>query len=176
MICTGRRIRRPDGARHPLHRALQRRSGATPTHPRFPPAKGSGPRSADHTFDSCADHHRCVARRAIPTQCPVARAYRFTAVSGGRPPARILLEASTESEWVARHLESLGHEVREAYSRCCSTSARMRSGLRRSARSGSKRWHNTPRCYRRAMTRRISKPLRIALILSSTVTSSQHPS
>ncbi len=24
---------------------------------------------------------------------------------------RILIEASTESEWVARHLESLGHEV-----------------------------------------------------------------
>jgi transposase len=36
---------------------------------------------------------------------------RFTAVFGARPPARILLEASTESEWVARHLESLGHEV-----------------------------------------------------------------
>src|SRR5256884_2868061 len=36
---------------------------------------------------------------------------RFTAVLGGRPPARILVEASTESEWVARHLESLGHEV-----------------------------------------------------------------
>lgn len=36
---------------------------------------------------------------------------RFTAVLGGRPRARILLEASTESEWVARHLESLGHEV-----------------------------------------------------------------
>ena len=36
---------------------------------------------------------------------------RFTAVLGGRPPARILLEASTESEWVARHLESLGHAV-----------------------------------------------------------------
>ena len=30
---------------------------------------------------------------------------------GSRPPARILIEASTESEWVARHLESLGHEV-----------------------------------------------------------------
>ena len=28
---------------------------------------------------------------------------RFTAVLGARPPARILLEASTESEWVARH-------------------------------------------------------------------------
>jgi transposase len=36
---------------------------------------------------------------------------RFTAVLGDRPRARILLEASTESEWVARHLESLGHEV-----------------------------------------------------------------
>lgn len=36
---------------------------------------------------------------------------RFTAVFGTRPPARVLLEASTESEWVARHLESLGHEV-----------------------------------------------------------------
>ena len=36
---------------------------------------------------------------------------RFTAVLGDRPPARILLEASTESEWVARHLESLGHTV-----------------------------------------------------------------
>ena len=36
---------------------------------------------------------------------------RFTAVLGERPRARILLEASTESEWVARHLESLGHEV-----------------------------------------------------------------
>lgn len=29
----------------------------------------------------------------------------------GRPRARVLLEASTESEWVAAHLEDLGHEV-----------------------------------------------------------------
>ena len=36
---------------------------------------------------------------------------RFTTVLGDRPPARILLEAATESAWVARHLESLGHEV-----------------------------------------------------------------
>jgi len=28
-----------------------------------------------------------------------------------RPPARILIEASTDSEWVARCLEGLGHEV-----------------------------------------------------------------
>ena len=36
---------------------------------------------------------------------------RFTAVLGRGPRAKILLEASTESEWVARHLESLGHVV-----------------------------------------------------------------
>jgi transposase len=35
---------------------------------------------------------------------------RFAAVLGDRPRARILLEASTESEWVARCLEGLGHE------------------------------------------------------------------
>jgi len=36
---------------------------------------------------------------------------RFTAIFGGRSPARMLVEASTESEWVARHLEALGHTV-----------------------------------------------------------------
>jgi len=36
---------------------------------------------------------------------------RFTSLFWGRPPMRILLEASTESEWVAQHLETLGHEV-----------------------------------------------------------------
>jgi len=36
---------------------------------------------------------------------------RFADVLGGRHPARILLEAATESEWVARCLEGLGHEV-----------------------------------------------------------------
>src|SRR5437763_447500 len=30
---------------------------------------------------------------------------------GARPAARILIESGTESEWVARHLEALGHEV-----------------------------------------------------------------
>jgi hypothetical protein len=35
---------------------------------------------------------------------------RFTAVFEGRRPMRILLEA-IESEWVAQHLETLGHEV-----------------------------------------------------------------
>jgi transposase len=47
----------------------------------------------------------------ITDRCIVTSRERFTAVLGGRPRARILLEASTESEWVARHLESLGHEV-----------------------------------------------------------------
>jgi transposase len=36
---------------------------------------------------------------------------RFMRVLGARPNARILIEASTESEWVARCLEQLGHEV-----------------------------------------------------------------
>jgi transposase len=39
------------------------------------------------------------------------RRERFAAVLDGRPRARILIEASTESEWVARCLEELGHEV-----------------------------------------------------------------
>jgi transposase len=38
-------------------------------------------------------------------------AERFAAVFGDRSRARIVIEASTESEWVARCLEALGHEV-----------------------------------------------------------------
>src|SRR5216684_5713560 len=47
-----------------------------------------------------------VVERRIRTQRE-----RFAAVLGERPRARILIEASTESEWVARCLEELGHEV-----------------------------------------------------------------
>jgi transposase len=36
---------------------------------------------------------------------------RFAALLGPRPPARVLLEASTESEWMAQALEALGQEV-----------------------------------------------------------------
>jgi len=36
---------------------------------------------------------------------------RFSHVFWGRPRMRILIEASTESEWVAQHLEQMGHEV-----------------------------------------------------------------
>ena len=36
---------------------------------------------------------------------------RLTATFEGRAAMRILIEASTESEWVAQHLERLGHEV-----------------------------------------------------------------
>lgn len=39
------------------------------------------------------------------------RADRFAEFLGSLPRARILIEASTESEWVARCLEELGHEV-----------------------------------------------------------------
>lgn len=47
----------------------------------------------------------------IAEQRIVTSRERFTTVLGERPPARVLLEASTESEWVARHLETLGHTV-----------------------------------------------------------------
>lgn len=43
-------------------------------------------------------------------KCDTTRA-AFTRVFGDRPRLRVLLESSTESEWVAQHLESLGHEV-----------------------------------------------------------------
>src|SRR2546427_6887050 len=47
-----------------------------------------------------------VVERRIRTQRE-----RFAAVLGERPRAKVLIEASTESEWVARCLEELGHEV-----------------------------------------------------------------
>lgn len=47
-----------------------------------------------------------LIERRIPT-----RAAQFTALLSERPRARILIEACTESEWVARCLERLGHEV-----------------------------------------------------------------
>ena len=47
-----------------------------------------------------------IVEQRVATRCD-----RFAAVLGMRPRARILIEASTESEWVARCLEELGHEV-----------------------------------------------------------------
>lgn len=64
------------------------------------------------------DLHKCESQLCILTEEGEVLEYRirtdrdrFTAVLGSRARARVLLEASTESEWVARHLESLGHEV-----------------------------------------------------------------
>ena len=66
----------------------------------------------------CLDLHKRESQLAIKAEDGtiaerriVTSRERFTAVLGGLPRARILLEASTESEWVARHLESLGHEA-----------------------------------------------------------------
>src|SRR2546422_4362250 len=53
----------------------------------------------------------CDADGTITERRIVTSRERFTAVLGDRPRAKILLEATTESEWVARHLESLGHDV-----------------------------------------------------------------
>ncbi len=49
--------------------------------------------------------------RVVLDQRIATRRDRFTGLFGDRPAMRILLETGTESEWVAQHLESLGHEV-----------------------------------------------------------------
>jgi hypothetical protein len=46
----------------------------------------------------------------IERRCRTERT-RLGELLGGRPRARIVIEASKESEWVAQCLESLGHEV-----------------------------------------------------------------
>ena len=64
---------------------------------------------------------------------------RFAAVPGPRPRARILIEASIDSEWVARCLEQLGHEVIVAdpnVAPMSATRARRIKTDRRSARAG----------------------------------------
>jgi len=63
---------------------------------------------------------------------------RFTGALGDRPRARILPEESTESEWVARHLESLGHEVIVAdpnYAPMCANRSRRTKTDKRDART-----------------------------------------
>jgi transposase len=47
-----------------------------------------------------------LIERRIKTDCE-----HICELLGSRPPACILIESGTESEWVARHLEALGHEV-----------------------------------------------------------------
>ena len=47
-----------------------------------------------------------LIEQRVPTQ-----PRRFAEALGDRPRARIVIEASTESEWVARGLEGLGHDV-----------------------------------------------------------------
>lgn len=75
---------------------------------------------------------------------------RFGAVLGDYRPARILLEASTESEWVARHLEQLGHEVIVAdpnFAPMYATRSRRTKTDRRDARTlmDACRWAHTER-------------------------------
>jgi transposase len=63
---------------------------------------------------------------------------RLSALLCGRPPARILLKAATESEWVAQHLEALGHEVIVAdpnYAAMYATCSRRVKTDRRDART-----------------------------------------
>jgi transposase len=59
-------------------------------------------------------------------------------VLGPLPPATVLLEASTESEWVVRHLEALGNTAivtDSSYVPTCATRARRMKTDRRDART-----------------------------------------
>ena len=51
----------------------------------------------------CECRKRACERSRVRRRSELARC--------GRPRARILLEVATESEWVAQHLEGIGHEV-----------------------------------------------------------------
>ena len=65
-------------------------------------------------------------------------AERFGTVLGSRPRGRILIEASTDSEWVARRLEALGHEVivaRPNFAPLYATRSRTGKTARRDARA-----------------------------------------
>jgi transposase len=53
------------------------------------------------TADGAVVLHRRVATRRDA----------LNTLFNGRPPMRILLESGSESEWVAQHLEAMGHEV-----------------------------------------------------------------
>jgi transposase len=52
-----------------------------------------------------ADGRGVLHRRIVTTRMALS------SVFGGRPRLRVLLESGTESEWVAQHLEALGHQV-----------------------------------------------------------------
>ena len=73
-----------------------------------------------------------IIERRIRTE-----AERFAAVLGDRSRARILIEASTDSEWVARCREALGHEVIVADPNCAQVGppSRMVQTDRRDARA-----------------------------------------
>jgi transposase len=80
---------------------------------------GVPPELLDQTMDKIgSDVHKVKTQVCVLTETGEYAECRIrterdalSAFFGERPKARILLEAATESEWVARHLESLGHEV-----------------------------------------------------------------
>ena len=70
-----------------------------------------------------------IAKDGTVTELRIATTpERCRAVLGNRPSARILVEASTESEWVAQLLETLGHEVIVADPNCAPMYATRASG------------------------------------------------
>ncbi len=81
--------------------------------PRSPPLDVSSARYPLRGRAELSSHQICILAEGdeLIEQRIRTEPERLAAVFGGRPRARILLEASTDSEWVARCLEGLGHEV-----------------------------------------------------------------
>jgi transposase len=83
---------------------------------------GVAPQSSTHHEKRTVDGHARRAQEGQPDLHPRrggeiveqrirTEPERFAAVLGTRRRARIVIEASTDSEWVARCLEAFGHEV-----------------------------------------------------------------
>jgi hypothetical protein len=78
---------------------------------------------------------------------------RYTGVPGERSPAASHLEASTESQWIARHLESLGHTVivsdPDFAAMYATRSKRVKTDKRDARALEMRERHSTRRCHLR---------------------------
>jgi hypothetical protein len=104
------------GRRHPQDPDGRVRAGDGPEHDGKPESESDQPAREEEQLLSrpgrtSVDRNPEQDREGRSEEAPAETAPRFAEVLGTRPRARILLEAATESEWVARCLEALGHEV-----------------------------------------------------------------
>ena len=103
----------------------------------------------------------------------------FARVFGERPRMRVLIESSTESEWVAQHLEGMGHDVIVAdpnyapmygsRSRKIKTDGRDTAALTEACRTGVYRRAHRVSAIRRAERQRLRIRRRLVQMRSGTI-------